>query len=296
MSGVAVVAHSGKSLGGGLPSLRRALDRAGVTEPLWYEVDKSKRAPECVEHALAHGADRLIVWGGDGMVQRVVDAMIAVPRSDRAPLAIVPAGTANVLADNLGIPHDVDAAVDSALHGDVRPLDVGVMNGEAFAVMAGAGLDSLMIRDADGALKRRLGRASYVVAAVRHIRLARFGVRVEVDGQPWFRGRAGCVLVGNVGRLLGGLAVFPDALPDDGQLDVGVVTAQGMTQWARATARALAGSPTRSPFVRETRGRKVRVDLDTKLPYEVDGGARGRTRRLKARVRPHAVDVCVPSS
>ena len=138
-----------------------------------------------------------------------------------------------------------------------------------------------------------LGRASYVVAATKHVRLARFGAHIEVDGRTWFDGRAGCVLVGNVGRVLGGIRVFPDASPDDGRLDVGVVTAEGLVQWARALGRAVTGDPTRSPFVRETRGRKVHIELDRKIRYELDGGVRGRTRRLRARIRHHAVEVCV---
>jgi diacylglycerol kinase family enzyme len=127
------------------------------------------------------------------------------------------------------------------------------------------------------------------------VRLPRFGARIEVDGEMWFEGDAGCVLGGNVGRVLGGIRVFPAARPDDGRLDVGVVTASGIVQWARALGRAVAGDPTRSPFVRETRGRKVRVDLDRKIRYELDGGVRDRTRRLRARVRHHAVEVCVPA-
>jgi YegS/Rv2252/BmrU family lipid kinase len=295
VSGVAVVAHSGKSLDGGLPALRKVLEREGVLDPFWFEVDKSKRAPACVQEALDRGADIVIVWGGDGMVQRSVHAMSQVARKARVPIAIVPAGTANVLASNLGIPRDLDAAVDIALHGDRRPLDVGQLNGERFAVMGGAGLDAQMIEHADGTWKRRLGRASYVVAAARHVRLPRFGVCIEVDGRTWFEGKAGCVLLGNVGRVLGGIRVFPDARPDDGRLDVGVVTAKGLAQWARALARAVTGDPTRSPFVWETRGRKVRVELDRKIRYEIDGGARGRTRVLRARVRRHAVEVCVPA-
>jgi YegS/Rv2252/BmrU family lipid kinase len=295
VSGVAVVAHAGKSLDGGLPELRKVLEREGVGAPLWYEVEKSKRAPARVEQALEQGADVVIVWGGDGMVQRSLDAMSRVPRKRRVPIAIVPAGTANVLASNLGIARDIDAAVEVALHGDRRPLDVADLNGERFAVMGGAGLDALMIEDADGTWKRRLGRASYVVAATKHLRLPRFGARIEVDGRLWFEGKVGCVLFGNVGRVLGGIRVFPDARPDDGRLDVGVVTAKGLLQWARALGRAVTGDPTRSPFVCETRGRTVRVELDRKVRYEIDGGARGRTRRLRARVRHHAVEVCVPS-
>ena len=79
------------------------------------------------------------------MVQRCVDALAG----RGAALAVIPAGTANLLATNMGIPQDIDRAVRVAIRGDQIPLDLGNINGERFAVMAGAGFDALMIRDAD---------------------------------------------------------------------------------------------------------------------------------------------------
>src|SRR5262249_22721594 len=161
VSSVAVVAHAGKSIGGGLPALRTALEREGVTDPVWHEIDKSKRAPRFVRQAVDAGADVVFVWGGDGMVQRSIDAMASLPGKRRVPVAIVPAGTANLLASNLGIESDIDAAVKVGLHGARKPLDVGVMNGERFAVMGGTGFDALLMGDVDSARKSRLGRLAY---------------------------------------------------------------------------------------------------------------------------------------
>ena len=144
MSSIAVIAHSGKSLGGGLPALRKALERNGISDPLWHEVAKSRQAPKQVRSALEQGADLIFVWGGDGMVQRCVD----VVAGSKATMAILPAGTANLFASNLGIPKHLDAAVEVGLNGNRRKLDVGRMNGEMFAVMAGVGFDARVIRDA----------------------------------------------------------------------------------------------------------------------------------------------------
>ena len=94
MADVAVVAHAGKSFGGGLPELREILAREGVTDPLWYEVKKSRRAPKYARRAAAKGADVLFVWGGDGSVQRCIDAVAGTGTA----VAILPAGTANLLA------------------------------------------------------------------------------------------------------------------------------------------------------------------------------------------------------
>ena len=108
MSSVAVVAHAGKSFGGGLLELRRELERQGVADPLWYEVPKSRKAPKQVRRALEDGAELVFVWGGDGMVQRCIDALAGIGRAarDRARRHRQPASPTN-----LGIPKDIEQAV-----------------------------------------------------------------------------------------------------------------------------------------------------------------------------------------
>ena len=138
MTTVAVVAHSGKRLGGGLEELRRVLADEGVTDLLWYEVPKSRKACKRARRALDEGADLVFAWGGDGTVQRCVDALAG----SSAALAILPAGTANLLASNLNVPTDLSEAVRIGLHGRRHQLDTGRINGEHFAVMAGAGFDA----------------------------------------------------------------------------------------------------------------------------------------------------------
>jgi len=287
---VAVIAHSGKQLGGGLDELRRLLHEHGV-EPRWYEVPKSKKAPKRVRRALDDGAELLIVWGGDGMVQRCAHEAAG----SGATLAIIPAGTANLLATNLGIPIDLPAAVSIALRGDRRKLDLGTINGEHFAVMAGAGFDAAMIRDADSGLKDRIGRAAYVFTGAKNIRSNAVRARIKVDGDKFFDGEVSCVLAGNVGALFGGVTVFPDAQPDDGSLEVAVVTATNLFEWSRVLMRTARSNPADSPFVRVVPARSVRVRFDRPMPYELDGGDRPPTDRLKIDIEPLAVSVCVPA-
>jgi YegS/Rv2252/BmrU family lipid kinase len=287
---VAVVAHSGKTLDGGLAQLRRELAAAGIEEPQWFEVPKSKKAPKRVRAALDSGAELIFVWGGDGMVQRCFDAA----SGSNAVIAIIPAGTANLFASNLGIPKDLRAAVEIGLHGRRRRLDQGLVNTEHFAVMAGAGMDAVMIRDADGTLKRRLGRAAYFVTGARGTGIDRVATRVKLDGSKWFDAKASCVLVGNVGKVVGNVAVFPGADPTDGLLDVGVVTAEGRWQWMRTLARAAVGKATASPFVEMARARSIDVKFSKPTPYELDGGDRKKTKRLRISVCPEAITVCVP--
>ncbi|GLY94881.1 YegS/Rv2252/BmrU family lipid kinase [Actinoplanes sp. NBRC 103695] len=288
---VAVVAHARKTLDGGLDELRRRITDHGVDELLWYEVPKSKKAPKQVRKALKKDVDLVVVWGGDGIVQRSIDVLAG----SGTPLAIIPAGTGNLLATNLGVPADLAGAVDVAFTGKRRRVDLGKMNGEHFAVMAGIGFDGAMIRDADRNLKDRLGKLAYVWAGLRHVNGEAPRARVTIDGVPWFDDQASCVLIGNVGTITGGINAFDDAKPDDGWLDVGVATAQGAMQWARALGTMAVGRSDTSPFVRMTRARKVDVKLDDKLEYELDGGAREKSRRLTAEVIPDAVKICVPA-
>jgi diacylglycerol kinase (ATP) len=288
---VAVVAHAGKTLGGGLPELRAVLAAQGYPEPIWYEVPKSRKAPKRVRQAISRGADLIFAWGGDGTVQRCVDAVAGSP----VALAILPAGTANLLATNLRIPADITEAVRIGLHGRRCSLDTGSVNGEHFAVMAGAGFDAEMIKQADRGLKDRFGRAAYIYTGARSIAVSSAKAKIKVDGERFHSGEVSCVLVGNVGKILGGIEVFPGARTDDGQLELGVVTASNPVQWARVFSRLAAGSGAKSPFVQVTGGKRFNVTFDRPFRYEIDGGARPPATKLRIRVHPASVTVCVPA-
>ena len=289
MTSVGVIAHSAKKLGGGLEELRKTLATYGVNDPMWHEITKSRFAPKQVEKLLQESAELIFVWGGDGTVQRVIDTVAGAP----VALAILPAGTANLFAANLGIPKDLEEAVKIGLNGSRRRLDVGLINGEHFAVMAGTGLDALMIRDADAGLKDTMGRVAYVWTGAKNVREPPVKMHIKVDGATWFKGKASCLLVGNVGNVIGGISAFPDARPDDGRLNIGVVTASGALDWLRTLSRSAVGDVEGSPFVETTAGEVFDIQLDKALPYELDGGVRKKTKRLKCKVEPGAITVCV---
>ena len=292
MTTVAVVAHSGKSLGGGLDELRRVLADEGVTDPLWYEVPKSRKAYKRARRALDDGADLVFAWGGDGTVQRCVDALAG----SGAALAILPAGTANLLASNLNVPSDLTEAVRIGLHGRRCRLDTGRINGEHFAVMAGAGFDARMIEGADGAMKDRLGRVAYVWTGARSTHAPRVKATVRVDGHKFFKGKAACVLLGNVDQIVGGISLFTNSRPDDGRIELGVLTAESAAQWARTLGRVATGRADKSPFVQATSGTSFDIRFRKRVTYEVDGGTRPAAQRLRVRVRPASITVCVPES
>jgi len=287
---VAVFAPAGKSSGGGLVELRRVLEEAGVDDPLWYEVPKSRKAPKQVKRALDEGAELIFAWGGDGTVQRCLDVLAGTG----VPLAIVPAGTANLLATNLDIPKDIEGAVEAGLRGARRSIDVGRFNGERFAVMAGAGLDAAMIQDADAGLKDRFGRIAYVWTGAQNITTKPFKAKIRIDGATWFDDETSCILVGNVGSLFGGIEAFDDARPDDGMLELGVVTAQSALEWTRTIARTALGTTAKSPFVQMTRAKTIEVKMNRKVLYELDGGDREKVKSFQIEVEPAAIEVCVP--
>jgi diacylglycerol kinase (ATP) len=118
---------------------------------------------------------------------------------------------------------------------------------------------------------------------------------VEVDGQRFFEGQLSCVLAANVGKILGGIEVFPAAQPDDGLLELGVVSAGNPVDWVRTLGRVAVGAADRSPFVQVTAGKEFRIRLGQKLPYELDGGARPAVRDLRIKVHPRSVTICVPA-
>jgi diacylglycerol kinase (ATP) len=290
MTKVAVVAHSAKTLGGGLDELRRLLVEKGHGDAAWYEVNKSREASKAAARAVKEGAELIFIWGGDGTVQRCVNAVAG----EKIHLAILPAGTANLLAVNLGVPIDLEGAIDGGLNGVPRTLDVGVINGKRFAVMAGIGLDAMMMRYADGKMKDRFGRLAYVWTGARATRLKSPNFTIKVDGKKWYKGKADCILFGQMGMVGKGITCFHDAKPDDGLLEVGIISASGPLEWAQVITRLAIGHPDNSPMKKVTQGREVDIKIDRKVPYELDGGARSSRRRVHVGIEPAAITVLTP--
>ena len=151
--------------------------------------------------------------------------------------------------------------------------------------MAGIGIDAKMLGSASPRLKRRLGWAAYAVSAVRHLGDRPMLVRLNADGGMRLRRRAGGVIVGNVGRLQGGVPLLPDAAPDDGLLDAVVLTARGWAGWLALAGHVLLRRGATARVARFT-FRELRISLDREQPWEIDGEVMGRTRQLMIVVRP----------
>ena len=226
---IAVVAHRDKLAKRDAKRLRAALHDAGLDASAWLEVTKGKHAAKAAAAAVADGATVVITCGGDGTVRAAAGALT----DTGAALAVLPMGTANLFAGALDLPDDPVALVELIRTGQRRTIDTGTCNGEPFIVMAGVGFDAAMVDGADDA-KERLGMVAYLRAGVREARqrkpFAAYGQRRR--HRPLFDGEATCVLVGNVGTLKGGIEAFPEASSPTAMLDVAVLTAAGLRDWA----------------------------------------------------------------
>lgn len=240
--------------------------------------------------AVADGADLVAACGGDGTVRAVLEAVAGT----EATLGLLPFGTGNLLASNLGLPTGFDAFADV----DVRPrrtIDTGTVNGEIFAVMAGTGFDAEMMADAPSRLKERIGTTAYVFAALRHLRDDLLPTTVHVDGRLWFDGRSAMVLVGNFGTISGGVDLFPDARPDDGRLDVMVVSATNLRDWAGLAWRLLRRRRLAAAAAERTSGREIVVTTAAPRRWELDGEERAPADRLEFGVVPGSLRVVAGS-
>lgn len=269
-----------------------AMARDGWQPPLWLETRLDDPGLETARDALTTGVDCVLAVGGDGTV-RAVCAHLA---GSGVPVALVPAGTGNLLARNLRIPLDEDDALDVALRGEVRAVDVvrWTVDGATtpFVVMAGVGLDARIMRSANPVLKRVAKAGAYVVAGVQQVRMPSFHARVTVDGRPVHDGDAVLTLVGNVGRLQGGVPLLPAADPGDGQLHVLIASGGGV----RGLARLLAGLTRRGTTapLRRLQGRRVEIVTDRPVAYQLDGDTAGEASAFTAEVEAEALLVVVP--
>jgi diacylglycerol kinase (ATP) len=277
-----------------LPALKRRVEpvmaRAGWEPPLWLETSVEDPGAGMARQAVDEGCDVVFVAGGDGTVMAVATALAGTG----VPLAILPTGTGNLLARNLDLPFtDEEACLRIGLTGRTRPIDVGAVEGRKFVVMAGLGFDAAMMRDAPEGLKKRVGWPAYVVSATKHLRGR--GIRVTLtldDGEPLHR-RVRTVVVGNVGRLQGNFPLLPDAVPDDGVLDVVVIATRNVLDWARVGTRVLRRADVPDRRIERFTAKHVLIEASHSQPRQLDGDVIEDGRRLDIQVEAGALLVKV---
>lgn len=301
-----------------LDLVRRAVEeqerRHGWGHSRWYETSGADSGRLAAEEALASGPAVVIVAGGDGTVRTVAE----VVHESGLPLALLPAGTGNLLARNLGLPlNDVEGSVAAAFAGATRAVDVAVAELEddeghrstqVFLVMAGIGLDAEMAENTSALAKKHLGWLAYVAPIARSVVANRlFHLDYRIDGGRTRSARAHTVIVGNCGTLTGNMLLIPAAQVDDGLMDVVMLRPKGRFGWAGIGMRlTIQGIAHRSRFGRSmlrlapdlralayAQGRRFDVRFATPHGIELDGDGFGLTVRARITVRASALRVCV---
>lgn len=247
---------------------------SGWRAPRWYYTTVEDSGTGQAEQASIDGADLVIVCGGDGTVREVCAELAGTG----IPVGIVPAGTGNLLARNLDIPLFIRAAIDIALNGQDRAIDMVKVTGDGiegdthFMVMAGMGFDAAIMEGVNEEIKKKVGWFAYVLSALKALMFPTMRLEVSVDGGEFSRHRARTCVVGNVGSLQGGMTLIPDAAIDDGQLDVVLLYPRRFLSWIPLFVRVLSRREERAgESVARFTGRTVVVRASLEVPRQLDG-------------------------
>jgi diacylglycerol kinase (ATP) len=270
--------------------LVQALARHGLTAQ-FMETCESETAFPLAKKAIEQGAKMILAVGGDGTIMETINAAAGT----EIPVGIVPAGTGNLLANNLKIPLTVDGAVDVAITGVSRRLDLISLNKgrKYFAVMGGLGYDAEIMRETPREVKRRIGKLAYLWTALKELRGKRFHVDIVLADRTVSE-RAKSLIIANMGDLGGGLALFPDADPFDGKFEIGIIKASDVPSFLLLAWHTLRGRPTDSPHFDQYEATRVVVRSRRMMPLELDGDVQDDVSSLEAEIVPKAALVMMP--
>lgn len=301
-----------------LKKLRSAIEAVTTVsfwEPsLWLKTEARDTGAQQALRAIAQKATHIVVAGGDGTVRSVLEAVAL--SGAKVTVGIVPVGTGNVLARNLGIPlEDIRTQARRALLGNAHWLDMGlariILEDDTrvemmFAVMAGMGFDAKVMLNTDPVRKRKLGWIAYAESGFKQLPMIYQKLSIQVDGRESRTVRVLTLLIGNVGWLPGNLSMMPDASLDDGLLDVAVIGPRRIWDWIDFWTRVTVGNN----VVRTTRAgrklldatanvktlenltsKKIRVRPEDLVELQIDGDAVGRIKEVEFESVPRAVSV-----
>jgi YegS/Rv2252/BmrU family lipid kinase len=249
-------------------------------------------AQNMAAEAAAEGVDRILVVGGDGTVNEVVQAIAHT----QTALGLIPAGTVNVLANEFGIPADYHAAAQIAIHGDCVSIDLGRANDRYFTMMVGIGYDAMVTYSMWPELKKIAGQLAYVVSGVQNFFTHRASrMLLRIDGGRKLR-RLGYFLVISNTRLYGGPGRTVNELADtrDGLLDLTLFRSRRWYHVIFGLTRVFLGRGKRFARIEAMRVRSVEVRASRPLPYQLDGDNIGHTP-VSIEVRPQALRLMVPT-
>ena len=276
--------------------VEECVSRRGWADPVWLETSEEDPGRGMVRRAMADRVDLVVCAGGDGTVRVVADGLA----QSGIPMGLVAAGTGNLLARNLNLPLEESAAVETAFGGCPRTIDLiklVVDDGEPqhFAVMAGIGVDAVIMDETDDELKAKIGSGAYFVAAAKALGRLPIRMFVQLDGRRPMRRRAMVCIIGNVSDIGGGITLIPGAQPDDGRLDLYIASPHKFWHWVKLVLRTATRRPKKDDQVDQRSGRTVTVRLGKRENYQLDGDVAGEGVKLTATVVERALTVNVPA-
>ena len=295
----AVVINPAKSGGPALQgAVLRLCETQGWAEPLWLETTVEDPGTGQARQALDAGVDVVIAAGGDGTVRCVAEVLAGTG----TPIGLVPLGTGNLLARNLGVDiNDPVSACYDVLNGSERAIDVVKATldhsdeEQVFLVMAGLGYDAAIMADTVDVLKDRMGWLAYVEAGIRKLPGKPVKARISVDGGEPVRRRIRSVMIGNCGRIMGGVEIFPDAKVDDGVLDLLVLAPRGRLGWLGVVAGIFGRNKSETESVQYFQGASAEITLEHEQEFQLDGDHLGTGTHLAVAVERDALKILMTS-
>ena len=296
--------------------IQRFCEAKGLNRIRFYDTQLDKDGRVCALEALEDGADVVIAVGGDGTVRTVASALSGTGHA----LGIVPIGTGNLFARNMGIPvDDIDAALTVATSHGSRLVDVGRLtllddettdHGHAFLIIAGIGFDALMIDDTDPELKKNISWLAYFVSGVKNLFAPKYKGNVTItSAEGSTHSTRGLTfrtfMAGNCGQIPM-FSLMPEASYDDGILDYEIIdTSGGLIGWANLFGdvlhQTITGKAQQSPLstnstVDQVQGVSAEITLERPVLAQVDGDMLPETKHIRFSVERQALCVRVPEA
>jgi diacylglycerol kinase (ATP) len=277
-------------------AIQRACLAAGWDEPLFLETTAEDPGYSQAKAALEFKADVVLVGGGDGTVRVVAESLAHTG----VAMGLIPLGTGNLLARNVELDvYDVQSNVQTALFGRQRYIDtarMGIENSRTghssehvFLVIAGIGMDAEILADTNAGLKKAVGWLAYTEAGMRHLPGRRRKVSVSLDDSTEQVRNIRTVLFANCGLVPGGIDFIPEAMIDDGMLDVVVMSPRSAVGWLAMYGKVLFKHKGHLPIMTMYRAGKIVIKCPEPMPTQLDGDPSGLATKLTVRVAPRSL-------
>ncbi len=261
-------------------------NRWGISVPTNKKDTKSH-----IETALENGATIIVAYGGDGTIAEVAKII----GDKNIPLGIIPGGTANVFAKDLGIPQTLEESIDLLLSSKkkIKKIDVGMINDHRFIIRVNIGIFAEMVTEVDKGLKKSVGSLAYSIKGIQKLRESNvIPFRMRIDGRTHTINGLALMIANSANIGIPGYAVHPDASMSDGQLDIIVVESNDIGYLSSAAAKTFTQDPVNHPF-KHWKGKQITVNLPQEMMIIVDDTP-VLMKDLSISILPQSLSVIVP--